>query len=116
MPYASRNGGEIMSDSSTTTITAPFRTREEADLAIEHLVQKNGVPRPDIFVQPTAHGNSGGTAPSGGDRYHEDGSREDGKLTGEIEVSVDVAEGEIAAVQRTLGDTGAIHVTGRPLT
>ncbi len=104
-----------MSDTSTTTITALFRTREDADLAIEHLVQKNGVPRPDIFVQPTSNENSGGTAPSGGDRSHEDGSRDDGKLLGEIEVSVDLATNDIAAVQRTLGDAGAIHVSWRSL-
>jgi hypothetical protein len=104
-----------MSDTSTTTITALFRTREDADWAIEHLVQKNGVPRPDIFVQPSSHENLVGTAPSGGDRSHEDGSRDDGKLTGEIEVSVDLGKKDIAAVQRTLGDAGAIHVSGQPL-
>lgn len=105
-----------MSDASTATLNALFRTREEADLAIEHLVQQNGVPRPDIFVQSRSHENTGGTAASGGDRSHEDGSRDDGKLEGKIEVSVDVAREEIAAVQRTLSDAGAIHVSGLPLT
>jgi hypothetical protein len=104
-----------MSDTSTTTITALFRTREATDLAIEHLVQKNAVPRPDIFVQPTSHENSGGIAPSGGDRSHEHGSRDDGKLTGEIEVSVDLATHDIAAVQGTLSYAGAIQVSRRSL-
>lgn len=33
-----------MSDKSTTTLTALFRTREDGDMAIEHRVQKTGVP------------------------------------------------------------------------
>ena len=33
---------ELMSDDSTTTIRAIFKTREAADLAIEHLVRSFG--------------------------------------------------------------------------
>lgn len=35
----------------TKTILATFDTREAADAAMEHLVQQQGVERPDIFVQ-----------------------------------------------------------------
>lgn len=40
-----------MGDDSTTTITAVFKTREAADLAVEHLVQQHSIARPDIFIQ-----------------------------------------------------------------
>ncbi|SFB59434.1 hypothetical protein SAMN03159496_05526 [Rhizobium sp. NFR07] len=56
-----------MSDNSTITVKATFETREAADRAVEHLVQKHGVPRPDIFVQAARDANSSGTVPSGGD-------------------------------------------------
>lgn len=39
-----------MGDDSTTTITAVFKTREAADLAVEHLVQQHSIARPDIFT------------------------------------------------------------------
>lgn len=56
-----------MSDNSTTTVRAIFETHEAADLAIEHLAQKHGIPRADIFVQAAHDENSAGSAPSGGD-------------------------------------------------
>lgn len=98
-----------MADDSTTTIRATFDTREAADLAVEHLVQQHGISRPDIFI----HRNTTGSKPSGGDASHEGGSRDDAALEGEIEVSADVASDQIAAVQRSLGDAGAIRVSGR---
>jgi hypothetical protein len=101
-----------MSEDRTTTITAVFETREAADLAVEHLVQQHGVSRPDIFVQSTTDQNSSGVRPSGGDRSHDSENREDGALGGEIEVSVDISASQIAKVQRTFGDAGAIRVSG----
>lgn len=102
-----------MADNRTTTITAFFETRAAADLAIEHLVQQHGVSRPDIFVQASGDRNTVGSAPSGGDVSHVDGAREDAALEGEIEVSVDIASDQISAVQRSLGEAGAIRVSGR---
>ena len=101
-----------MSEDRTTTITAVFETREAADLAVEHLVQQHGVSRPDIFVQSTTDQNSSGVRPSGGDRSHDSENREDGALGGEIEVSADISASQIAKVQRTFGDAGAIRVSG----
>ena len=40
-----------MADDGTVTIRANFSTREAADLAVEHLVQQQGVSRPDIFIK-----------------------------------------------------------------
>jgi hypothetical protein len=102
-----------MADDSTTTIRATFDTREAADLAVEHLVQQHGISRPDIFIQAATDRNTTGSKPSGGDASHEGGSRNDAALEGEIEVSADISDSQIAAVQRSLGDAGAIRVSGR---
>lgn len=102
-----------MADDSTTTIKAVFATREAADLAVEHLVQQHGIPRPDIFIQSTSARNTAGSSPSGGDLSYEDGARNGAALVGEIEVSVDINPSMIAAVQRTFGEVDAIRVSGR---
>lgn len=102
-----------MADDSTTTIRATFETRAAADLAVEHLVQQHGISRPDIFIQSSNDQNTAGSRPSGGDASHENGAREDGALEGEIEVSADISDKQIAAVQRSLGEAGAIRVSGR---
>ncbi|MDO9417421.1 hypothetical protein [Pararhizobium sp.] len=102
-----------MADDSTTTIKATFETRAAADLAVEHLVQQHGISRPDIFIQSATAENTAGILPSGGDASHEEGARGDAALGGEIEVSADIAAGQIAAVQRSLSDAGAIRVSGR---
>ncbi len=103
-----------MSDDSTRTIRAIFKTREAADLAIEHLVQQHGISRPDIFVQPVASNNSAGSAPSGGDVLRDGEGRTDAPLEGEISrCPADIAASKIAAVQRSFGDLDAIRVSGR---
>jgi hypothetical protein len=102
-----------MADNSTTTITAKFDTRADADLAVEHLVQQHGISRPDIFIQASGDRNTAGSAPSGGDVAHEEGTREDGALEGEIEVSVDISDDQVSAVQRSLSEAGAIRMSGR---
>lgn len=101
-----------MADDSTTTIKAVFETREAADLAVEHLVQRHGIDRPDISIQSVS-ANIAGSAPSGGDVSRTDGSRSNAPLEGEIEVSADIHSSMIPAVQRTFGDVGAIRVSGR---
>jgi len=102
-----------MADDSTSTIRAIFETREAADRAVEHLVQQHGVSRPDIFIQSTTDRNTAGSLPSGGDASDEEGARDDAALEGDIEVSADIAASQVAAVQRSLGDAGAIRVSGR---
>jgi hypothetical protein len=102
-----------MADDSTTTIRAIFETREAADRAVEHLVQQHGISRPDLFIQSATDRNTAGSVPSGGDASHAEGNRDDAALEGDIEVSADIEAGQIAAVQRSLGDAGAIRVSGR---
>lgn len=101
-----------MADDSTTTIKATFETREAADLAVEHLVQQHGIPRPDIFIQSTSSENTAGSTPSGGDASHEGGARTDAPLKGQIEVSADIVSSALPAVQRTFSEAGAIQVSG----
>jgi hypothetical protein len=101
-----------MSDNSTKTVRAIFETREAADLAVEHLVQKHGIPRPDIFIQTAHDENTAGSAPSGGDLSSTGSARKDAPLAGEIEVSADIAPNQLAAIQRCLGEIGAICVSG----
>ncbi|MGE7368775.1 hypothetical protein ACQKKX_06825 [Neorhizobium sp. NPDC001467] len=101
-----------MADNSTTTIRATFETRAAADLAVEHLVQQHNVSRPDIFIQATGSDNTVGTRPSGGDVGSPDEVRDDAPVLGEIEVSVDIAASQFAAVQRSLGEAGALRVSG----
>ncbi len=102
-----------MADDSTVTIRATFDTRAAADLAIEHLVQQHGVSRPDIFIQSATAENTVGSSASGGDASHENGARNDAPLGGEIELSADIAADQVATVQRSLGEAGALRVSGR---
>lgn len=94
-----------MTDESTITIRARFRTREAADMAVEHLVQQVGISRPDIFIQSASDQNTNGT--------RGDVDRLDAPHEGEIEVSADIAASQIPAVQQSFGNAGAIHVTGK---
>lgn len=95
----------------TKTVLAYFETREAADIAVEHLVQQYGLERPDIFVQAEGGDNTSGTSSSGGDSFHDGSDRQDGSLTGEILVSVDIDGNKLQAVQRVMGDAGALRVS-----
>ncbi|MEB2847909.1 hypothetical protein GAO09_12010 [Rhizobiales bacterium RZME27] len=100
-----------MADTSTMTIRATFETRADADIAVEHLVQQHGVPRSDIFIQAADKKNTVGTRPSGGDAG--ESRLGDAPIKGEIEVSADITSNQYSAVQRSLGDAGALHITSR---
>ncbi|WP_112502565.1 hypothetical protein [Rhizobium sp.] len=100
-----------MSDTSTQTITASFKTREAADLAVEHLVQKLGIERADVFVQSVGPANASGVKPSGGDAptATEEG-RIDAQLSSEIEVSVDIDVDNADRVDAEMKALGAANV------
>ncbi len=101
-----------MADDSTTTIRATFDTRSAADIAVEHLVQQHGISRPDIFIQSATAENTSGSVASGGDVSKSGAVRGDAPLEGEIEVSADIPSDKISAVQRSLGEAGALRVSG----
>ncbi|WP_018900723.1 hypothetical protein [Rhizobium sp. 2MFCol3.1] len=103
-----------MSGSKSKTVTATFETREEADLAVEHLVQKIGIDRADVFVQASGRQNSSGVDVSGGDAPSaSESAREDAKLSGEIDVSADITADKLTALHRVFGDLGALRVTAK---
>lgn len=49
------------------TLTARFETRREAEMAVERLVQEQGVERSDIFISAEGDANTAGEEPAGAD-------------------------------------------------
>jgi hypothetical protein len=94
-------------------LSALFRTREQADLAIEHLVQEHHVERAFIYVEPVDDENSSGEEASGGDHASGDpGSdeRHDAPLHGAIELTVPITKHNLATLTRALEEVGAVRV------
>jgi hypothetical protein len=90
-----------------SALIAEFDTRRAAELAVEHAVQKCGVPRSDVFVQPTGSDNTAGKHPAGADVKSSPEPEESGKLQGTIEVSVDFHGGDTKQVTEALKSAGA---------
>ncbi|WP_062018571.1 hypothetical protein [Aureimonas sp. AU4] len=87
----------------STTLTALFETRRDAEMTVERLVQEHGVERSDIFVFAAGDANTAGVEPAGSDVKADQPSmpqRDDAPLNGSIEVSVDIEEEDRAAVIR----------------
>lgn len=101
-----------MSDQSTMTIRATFAARDEAERAVEHLVQEHGIARADVFVRSTQSENSAGERVSGGDAATEpaEGSAFPPALRGTIEVSADVAQGDLERVREAFHELGALEI------
>jgi hypothetical protein len=93
------------------TLIAEFDTRRAAELAVEHVVQECGVPRGDVFVQPTGFENTAGKRPAGADATSS--PEPGGKLEGTIEVSVDFHGGDTKRVADALKSAGAKTVRTR---
>lgn len=94
-------------------IAALYPTREQADLAIEHLVQHHGVDRSAIFVEPVDEANTSGATISGGDAPSGDTGnrpRRDAPLAGAIRLTVASSEHEQNLLKRVLNETGASEV------
>jgi hypothetical protein len=94
-------------------LSAVFSTREQADLAVERLVQEHRVDRTFIYVEPLGDRNSAGTQISGGDHASgEAGSqdRSDGSLHGAIQVTVPLGQDNKAILTNALREAGAKQV------
>lgn len=104
-----------MSTEAIKSIHATFEAREQADRAIEHLVQEYGIDRSHIFVEADGRDNTSGTTASGGDTSGKAGekSRSDAVLAGNIQVSVDVGPDEVVKAQEAFRQTGAKTVFSR---
>jgi hypothetical protein len=89
---------------------AIYRTREQADLATEHLVQQHGVDRSAIFLESVGQQNTSGSEISGGDAASgADDSRErgDAPLNGAIRLTVGATGHDPETLRRALNDAGA---------
>ncbi len=94
-------------------LTAVFRTRADADLAIEHLAQEYGIDPAFIYVEPVDDENSAGTVASGGD--HAAGApshaeRPDAPLNGAIQLTVPVKHENLPELTRALEETGGFDI------
>lgn len=92
------------------SLTARFETRQDAELAIEHLVQNQGIERDRISVLPLGSENTAGTEVAGSDApAGQPGSRErdDAALHGAVELSVHLPGDKAEAVRQALTEAGA---------
>lgn len=94
-------------------LSATFRTRADAELAIEHLAQEYGIDPAFIYVEPVDSANSAGIATSGGD--HASGKpshaeRPDAPLHGAIQLTVAIGHEHLAVVTDALRETGALDI------
>lgn len=92
------------------SLTARFETRRDAELAIERLVQEQGIDRDRISVLPVGAQNTVGTRIAGSDAPDgQPGTRErdDAALHGAVEISVNLQGGRADTVRRTLMEAGA---------
>lgn len=96
-----------------STIIGEFDTRRGAELAVEHVVQECGVPRSDVFVQPTGDANTVGTRPAGPDAKSAPAPEGGQKLDGLIEVSVDFHGDSPERIAEALRSAGARTVRTR---
>ena len=97
------------------TIIGRFASRRDADLAVEKLVQEQGIERTDVFVQPAFAKNSVGEKADGADvESGHPGVATDAApaLAGPIDVSVDVNDGTGDAVRLALTTAGGELVQG----
>lgn len=79
----------------STTLTAQFETRRDAEMTIERLVQEYNIERTDIFVAAAGSENTAGEEIAGSDT--EAGvptveERDTAALNGTVEVSVDIQD------------------------
>jgi hypothetical protein len=79
------------------TIEKRFATRQDAESAVELLVQEHGIDRSDIFIAADGPENSVGENVSGGDAPAplEEDARTDAPLNSPVLVSVDVNDDAI---------------------
>lgn len=92
----------------STTLTGTFDSRDQADMAVERLVQEIGIERTDIFVTASGPDNSAGNRIGGADSETVDqGERDDVPLAGGIMVSIDLQDdAKVEVVTATLEEFG----------
>ena len=101
----------------STTLSASFDTRRDAEMTIERLVQEYGIERTDIFVTTEGDDNSVGEAEAGSDTEAGQPSpedRDDAALNGRITLSVDIEDDTLAEqVRAAARESEAIGTLGQ---
>lgn len=94
-------------------LCAIFLTREDADLAVEHLAQEYGIDPAFIYVEPVEDQNSAGVETSGGDAVSGGPShrrRLDAALNGAIQLTVSVRQESLPLLKKALHEGRAIDI------
>ncbi len=91
------------------SLSADFDTRRDAEMAVEHIVQEDGLDRQAVQIAPVSDENSAGVRVAGSDT--EDGHEKPGTtgepaLTGRIRVSVETDDAAADKVLASLADYG----------
>jgi hypothetical protein len=82
----------------TNNVTGTFKTRRDADMAVERLVQEFGIERTDIFITAQGADNTVGIDVDGSDRpsgASGEEARSDGAHEGVVSVSIDLNDDAI---------------------
>ena len=83
----------------STSLTAKFDTRREAEMTVERLVQQFKIERTDVFVTAEGDENTVGVGEAGSDNEAGGPSpeeRDDAQLAGRVIVSVDIEDDGLA--------------------
>ena len=75
------------------TISAEFKSRRDAEMAVEHIVQDHGVDRNAVQVGPASDENTAGTQAARADvedGHLKSGTEGEPALAGKVKVSVEV--------------------------
>lgn len=94
-------------------VSAIFRTRADADMAIEHLAQEYGIDSSFIYVEAAEDENSAGVDASGGDHasaYPSHENRADAPLHGAIRLTVLFEHEHLDQVENALRECGGLDV------
>lgn len=97
-----------------TTTAGFFKTRRDAEWAVERLVQEHKIARTDIFIEPEGDANTAGTVASGADAESgHPGVEKEGapKLAGRIKVSVDLNSGGADVVRAAFAEFGGQDIS-----
>ena len=83
----------------STSLSATFETRREAEMTVERLVQQFKIERTDVFVAAEGPENTAGLEEAGSDTQAgtpSPESRDDAALEGRVIVSVDIEDDSLA--------------------
>jgi hypothetical protein len=85
----------------TKTISAEFKSRRDAEMAVEHIVQDHGLDRSAVGVGPAASENTAGTEAARADvedGHLKSGTEGEPALAGKVKVSVQVDDAIVEKV------------------